>query len=440
MESAQEKRDRLVTAHWFEENIFTDQKDDVEAASIELLNHIHSIYKPQRKHISRHLPQVEVFLLNVLLAYKYTDGVMSVNKSAGWYSNKIITYRITVDLIISSLIKSEWLIEYPGFFGGITGSLTRLELTNEFCSWLDSHNLDVPKTKVKKPSKCIVLKDENKRVIDTPKHLKKEEELLALNVSAINQFLENNHIGLAVSNAELSIINSQMKDKSINDSTRESYLFFSKKYLQRKFNNSRFDNGGRFYGGWWITIPKEWRKYITINGYPTVELDYSGMHLQMLYAKEGAEITGDPYAIEGVCKNFRDVTKLIFVILFNASSRNTALATIKNNPKIKILRNNKYPKGIRNFDEYLKLIEKNYSIISNYFYTGYGVNLQFHDSTIIEKVMLRMIKEYDAVTLPIHDSLITQYQYGSELKSCMEDEFKVLTGGSCKVSLKNTAE
>lgn len=115
MESAQEKRDRLVTAHWFEENIFTDQKDDVEAASKELLNHIYSIYKPQRKHISRHLPQVEVFLLNVLLAYKNTDGVMSVNKSAGWYSNKIITYRITVDLIISSLIKSEWLIMHPLF-------------------------------------------------------------------------------------------------------------------------------------------------------------------------------------------------------------------------------------------------------------------------------------------------------------------------------------
>jgi hypothetical protein len=75
-----------------------------------------------------------------------------------------------------------------------------------------------------------------------------------------------------------------------------------------------------------------------------------------------------------------------------------------------------------------------------YFYTGYGVNLQFHDSTVIEKVMLRMIKEYDAVTLPIHDSLITQYQYGSELKSCMEDEFKVFTGGSCKVIPKNIAE
>jgi hypothetical protein len=192
MESAQEKRDRLVTAHWFVENIFTDQKDDVDAASTELLDHIYSIYKPQRKHVSRHLPQVEIFLLNALLAYAFTDGVISVNKSSGFYSNKIITYRITVDLIINSLVKSKWLIQHPGYFGGITGYLTRLELTNEFCSWLDSLNLDVPKTKIKKPSKCIVLKDENKKVIDTPKNLKKEEELLALNVSAINQFLEKN--------------------------------------------------------------------------------------------------------------------------------------------------------------------------------------------------------------------------------------------------------
>ena len=40
------------------------------------------------------------------------------------------------------------------------------------------------------------------------------------------------------------------------------------------FNNSSFDEGGRFYGGWWQRIDGKIRKDIRINKIATVEIDY----------------------------------------------------------------------------------------------------------------------------------------------------------------------
>ena len=43
------------------------------------------------------------------------------------------------------------------------------------------------------------------------------------------------------------------------------------------------------YGAWWITVPKALRRKITINGKPTVELDFSGCAIRMLYHERGLE-------------------------------------------------------------------------------------------------------------------------------------------------------
>ncbi len=439
MTSAKEKRDKLKAAHWFSDSIYTDQKIAAKTASQELLNHIYVIAKPARQHPDRHLPQVELFMLNMLMACHFTGGILSISKSVSGYSDGVMSYRVTIDLIINSLIKSGWLIEHRGFHGGLIGFNTRVEATSKFIDWFDGSDLGVPKTKVNQPSKPIILKDKNKKVIKIPEHLEQEAKQMAAKVAFFNRQLEKAHIDLAISNDELHQLNSQMRRTAIQDATRESYLFLAKKYLQRKFNNGSFEDGGRFYNAWWITVPKEWRKYITINGCPTAELDYTGMHVQLLYAQEGIEIEGDPYAIEGIDDQFRSITKLIFMIIFNASSRKSALKAITTNSKIKENRGGKFPKGIKDFDGYLSLIEREYAPISEYFFSGYGVKLQAYDSAIIENVMLMMLKDHKALTLPIHDSLIVEAKYAQQLKECMIEEFKLFSGGHCDVKQKAVA-
>ena len=439
MDSLKEKRDKLRAAHRFSGNIYTDQKIAANTAAEELLSHMYAINQPVRKHPDRHLPQVELFMLNMLMAYHFTGGVLSISKSANEYSNGVMSYRVTTDLIIDSLIKSGWLIEHRGFYGGLKGFNSRVEATSKFIDWLDASDLGIPKTKVNKPSKPIVLKDKNKKVIKIPEHLEQEVEQMAAKVTFFNNELEKSHIDLAISNDELHQLNSQMRRTAIQDVTRESYLFLAKKYLQRKFNNGSLKDGGRFYNAWWITVPKEWRKYITINGCPTAELDYTGMHVQLLFAEKGIEVEVDPYAIDGVDDQFRSVTKLIFMIIFNAPSRSSALKAITTNSKIKESRDGKFPTGIKDFDGYLSLIEREYAPISKYFFSGYGVKLQAFDSAIIENVMLMMLKKHNALTLPIHDSLIVEAKYVQQLKECMIEEFKLFSGGHCGVKQKAVA-
>ena len=62
---------------------------------------------------------------------------MAISKASGEYTNSVVTYRVMVDLIIGSLKKSGWLVEHPGYFGGVVGFRTRIELTELFVEWLE---------------------------------------------------------------------------------------------------------------------------------------------------------------------------------------------------------------------------------------------------------------------------------------------------------------
>jgi hypothetical protein len=78
--------------------------------------------------------------------------------------------------------------------------------------------------------------------------------------------------------------------------------------LHRVFNRS-FKFGGRFYGAFWQSLAAKedpekpdkpvLRPHLTINGEPTVELDYGSCHARMLAAELGVDLGEDPYAIGG---------------------------------------------------------------------------------------------------------------------------------------------
>ena len=75
------------------------------------------------------------------------------------------------------------------------------------------------------------------------------------------------------------------------------FVDFSNTTIKRVFNNASWKQGGRWYGGWWQSIKSNSRKHITINGSPTVELDYKALHPFMLYQREGVTWADgfDPY-------------------------------------------------------------------------------------------------------------------------------------------------
>jgi hypothetical protein len=186
--------------------------------------------------------------------------------------------------------------------------------------------------------------------------------------------------------------------------------------LHRVFNGPSFRLGGRFYGGWWEGLPSRFRKYIRINYKPTVELDYSGHHMRILYSREGIEAPEDLYAIEN-CSFSREHLKLAALIVVNARSKTSALRAL-----------NAKSLGIDS-KAVLDLIEKHFAPISQHFYTDAGLELQYHDSVVAESVMLRMM-DLGAVVLPIHDSFIVRNSYEEELRAVMEEEYQRTFGGT----------
>lgn len=189
------------------------------------------------------------------------------------------------------------------------------------------------------------------------------------------------------------------------------------KWLRRIYNIN-FERGGRFYGGWWQGQPKEVRRFITINGEPTIELDYSSMHPRMLYHEAGIDYPGDPYdvpEIKKACalagmpwKQGREIVKSLLPAILNARQ-------LKGLWSIKECR--ALPKTIRPVDA-LRAIQKHNEQIADRMFTGVGPLLMKKESDICAEVLHRAMDEGIPI-LSIHDSFIVQATNSEWLRNTM---------------------
>lgn len=185
--------------------------------------------------------------------------------------------------------------------------------------------------------------------------------------------------------------------------------------LYRVFNDGRFDHGGRFYGGWWQNVPSSYRRLITINGLPTMEIDFSGMQLAMLYARVGQQLEGDAYTVKGIGSEFRPLIKTATFKLINAEGN------------IRLPANAVLPKDVSWKDLQEAIIER-HKPIAKFFHSGEGIRLQRLDADIAEDVILRMMDK-GILALPIHDSFIVTEDHADLLADVMKDAYQRKMGG-----------
>jgi hypothetical protein len=77
------------------------------------------------------------------------------------------------------------------------------------------------------------------------------------------------------------------------------------KFVRRVFYRADWNLGGRFHGGWWQGIKEDWRKQIYINDESTIEADYSGLHVNLLYGLQGLQPPKeDHYELEHILLDF----------------------------------------------------------------------------------------------------------------------------------------
>ena len=107
------------------------------------------------------------------------------------------------------------------------------------------------------------------------------------------------------------------------------------KFVRRIYNRSSFDWNGRFFGGWWQRMPKQYRNGIQINGSQTCEIDFAAIHIVLLYAIEGVDYWQerkiDPYLLDGFDESpeIRNLLKAIVLVAVNAKDRAQAVNALR---------------------------------------------------------------------------------------------------------------
>lgn len=216
--------------------------------------------------------------------------------------------------------------------------------------------------------------------------------------------------------------------------------------LRRIFKYS-LDLGGRFYdqGGFsYQTSKKEHRKLITIDGYPTKEVDFKAMHLNMLYAWAGIKIDRDPYTIEGLERGVVKALVLRFVNSDNLGGFKSAV-TRSSRPsfkqkmncpieRAKVVRESResfiegLPDGLTGDEAHCYLVSA-YVDISEYIaQEGIGLRLQNTDSRIMDAILVELC-EKGIAALPLHDSVIVKENDVVIAQDVMKKAYKDIMGG-----------
>lgn len=328
---------------------------------------------------------------------------------------------------ISALEALGWVNRQRGYLGG-NGEhvLTALTASGDLLARFGQIGLRWQA--LRPPADGIVLRDKHWKTgerVSLP--VPRTQAVLAIrrNLKTINQFISEQAICLHLSNKNLERLGQQL-------ALTGQPLRFASVMLRRVFSRGSMDCGGRFYGGWWESIPSEFRPYITINGLATGELDFSNLHPRLMYVLHGQPVpAGDLYddgwrdasspIYEPAQEPYKSRRKIIKTV-FNATL-NDASGRFRLDPQDHALAKSLglSAASIRS------TLFKRHPLLESIYKTDFGIRLQHIDSQIAETVMLGLIAQ-GICCLPIHDSFIVPRHQAGNLVQSMRDAYLRHTG------------
>jgi hypothetical protein len=392
--------------------------------------------------------QIATQLLSALyqayVAIPIGSEAVSIPLEAKHYSgNKAYPYR-AVKKVFDTLVSLNWISVTKGCES--SRKVTRIKTKGFLARQFDEFGLKWTMQQPLAPESLIIVKDfENpqgvskaqrgaKIVIKTPQTQEVKE--WQNNLALINKSLCSHCFSLEITDEQLETLSKVMRNAKKNlikwTEVNATTLDFSRIQLYRVFSRGSLYKGGRFYGGWWQSVPSSYRGHILIDGNKTIELDYSSMALSCLYGISGADFdqSNDLYDLgldewQSASDCRRPIIKEFINSLLNDDTKRYRLK----DADLKLI-------GIKHQD-LLALVIKKHPILEPYLYSGYGLDLQFLDSQIAERIMLKLIQNNIAV-LPIHDSFIIRLGYEDKLREAMHESFSDLVANKAKVKSSPT--
>lgn len=256
------------------------------------------------------------------------------------------------------------------------------------------------------------------------------ENRLCPQVERLNAMLSSTETVLKVTRNEYLDI---VARSGVPDTTRNSY--------SRVFNNSSFQQGGRFYSHWIQGLPREYRQCLSIEGQPVAELDYANLHPRMCYAMKGlTPPQNDVYDVPifSRAKGYRPIVKTLLNCLINADSeekavcalfdtRNSPVKTSKALRSVGMIRKDNTQDRAKAF-QIVEAIKHQHEAILDSFGSGQGVFLQNTDSRMALRIMLNLW-ERGIPSICVHDSFVVPAINATaliyEMKSAFWNEYRL---------------
>ncbi len=275
----------------------------------------------------------------------------------------------------------------------------------------------------------LILRGEEKELVeykDTPETIAMREELEAYNKVLAEAFIDFRTL-------EEPLI---QLDKALPSSIVRIGPQWTR--TRRIFSRGSWQMNGRFYGGWWQRLNAERRSHITINDQPTIEVDFQGLHVAMLYAEAGEELKGDPYNIparhfpEIDPKLLRKFIKRMVLTAINAKDKLSAYKAFREG----------FPTGNpgknidnKTLEKFLVAVVGRNPVLEGKLFTDQGIRLMFLDSQITAHIH-RHFTQQGVPVLSVHDSYIAEHTRVAELRDVMAEASMAVMGRALKTAIK----
>ncbi|PLW76676.1 hypothetical protein C0081_11415 [Cohaesibacter celericrescens] len=329
--------------------------------------------------------------------------------------------------VVHTLKKAGMLELATGFYDHSTkiGRTTRIWPTEILSNDLKQLSEAFVKVAYSSFSEPVVLRSEKEKDIeyeDTPDTQRMRDNLRAYNWLLARTFIDIPELD----KPQITLGNNAILSISQSDT-----------FVRRIFNRSRWDKGGRFYGGWWQNCPKEWRSKIHLNDQPTIEDDYSGLHIVMLYAWKGIDYwssdgpNDDPYAVENISfiqssSLVRSYAKALMLMAINADNDSKAFSAFRSSYAQQGDDDAQHFSNVQ-LGELLEALRNKHQPIAEYLGAGCGIDLMYKDSQITASIINDFV-EAGRPILSIHDSYIVCFGDDARLRDAMQKGFEEVTG------------
>lgn len=242
-------------------------------------------------------------------------------------------------------------------------------------------------------------------------------------------------------------------------------LFIVRKYSQPSESKATLEHGGRWYCDW-QQLPSEKRKQIRFKRSQSVEIDFTAMHVGLVYALANKQLdwTIDPYQKGELSKYPRKFVKLALLRLLNSDSLSAFKATVtlsgkadtqkrvkadrldyqanliayghlakqgftqppEKPPLLDMVIDNT-PVGVTG-EQFLNDFLTAHSAIAEYIgQADLGIKLQWVDSEVMTTILAKLTA-LGIPSIPIHDSVIVPQRDQAKTTEIMLESYELVTG------------